>query len=96
MKIFLPLIGQLTLQPRQHILQINITIHQHLQLPLQQMPITHIILTRLIIYTPLRTLIIKLVDTISIVTDQGVDVVLAVDGNSHYLLAGVNLLQCHC
>lgn len=54
------------------------------------MPITDIILANLIVKAPLCPFIVKLVNTVSIVSNQGVDVVLSVYSYAHYLLGGVD------
>jgi hypothetical protein len=38
-----------------------------------------------------RSLIIEVIDTVAIVTDEGVDMILAVDGDAHDFLWGVDI-----
>ena len=48
-----------------------------------------------IIKTPLGSLVIKLVDTVSIITNKCVDMILTIDGDSHDFLAGMYFFECH-
>ena len=59
------------------------------------MSVGYIFLAGLIKDAPLGSFIIEIIDTVAVVTDEGINVVLAVNGDAHDFLSGLNLFERH-
>ena len=95
LKVFLSLICKIAFKTRKGTLQVNIIDIYLVHLPFQQVTIGHVIFTGFIIDAPLSPFVVEIIDTVSVVTNERVDMVLAVDGDAHDLLGGVDLLEGH-
>jgi hypothetical protein len=72
-------------------LQVDIVGVNLVEFSFEQVAVGYVFLAGFVKDAPLGPLIIEVIDTVAIVTDEGVDMILAVDGDAHDFLWGVDI-----
>ena len=72
-------------------MQVNIVGVNLVEFSFEQVPVGYVFLAGFVKDAPLGPLIIEVIDTVAVVTDEGIDVVLTVDGDAHDFLCGVDI-----
>ncbi len=66
-----------------------------IEFPFKEMPVGDILFTSLIKDAPLCTFVIKGINAVSVVANERINMILAVDGDAHNFFGGVDLFEGH-
>lgn len=95
LKVFLAFISEVAFERRECLMEIEIIGVDFIEFPFKEMPVGDILFTSLIKDAPLRTFVIKLINGVSVVADERINMILAVDGDAHDFFGGVDLFEGH-